>query len=65
MEIVGPKTLKEQLDICIEEHGLAEVLDRLTDLAHERCKRSEKPCDCTRITNLLEEATREALVSGF
>ena len=55
------KTLKERLDECIEAYGLPEVLDRLTDLSHEKC-RHEPSCGCDRLTVLLEQATVAALV---
>lgn len=56
-----PKTLKERLDECIEAHGLGEVLDRITDLTHEKC-RHESKYNCDNLTDLLERATREALL---
>lgn len=50
-------TLKEQLDAAISRHGLAEVLDRLAELAHTR-----GIANSSQITKLLEDATHLALV---
>ncbi|PSB29886.1 hypothetical protein [Stenomitos frigidus] len=52
-------TLKEQLCTAIERHGLAEVLDRMTDLIH-----ASDYANGDQIVKLLEDATRLALVQN-
>lgn len=55
-------TLKETLEVLINKHTLAEVLDRITDLAHEQCSKSENDCtSCKELVAILEQATQCAL----
>jgi len=51
------QTLKTTLETLIEQHGLAEVLDRLADINHH-----SKTPNTSQITKLLEEAIQLTLV---
>lgn len=49
-------TLKEKLDELIQEYGLVEVLDRISELTHKLCKTEDNCNGCDRVTALIEDA---------
>ena len=59
------RTLKFQLFLLIEKHGLPEVLDRLADLTNEQSQLASNQShsqDWDDLTTLLERATNQSLV---
>ncbi|PZV09161.1 MAG: hypothetical protein DCF22_18945 [Leptolyngbya sp.] len=57
--LIQTQTLKTTLETLIEQHGLAEVLDRLADISHH----SNTP-NPSQITKLLEDAVQLGLAQS-